>query len=257
MFVHPLFDPIALELGPLAVRWYGLMYLFAFMAAIGLGRYRIAHHPWTAWTPRMLDDVLFYGVLGVVIGGRLGHVFLYEPAYYLANPLEVLAVWKGGMSFHGGFVGVMTAMLIYARRRGLSFLSVMDFIAPLVPLGLGFGRLGNFINAELWGRVTNVPWGMVFPNADGLPRHPSQLYEFALEGLVLFALLWFYARRPRPAGAISALFLIGYGAFRFLVEFTREPDNGVLLLGMSLGQWYSLPMVIAGLVLMRWAVRRP
>jgi phosphatidylglycerol:prolipoprotein diacylglycerol transferase len=252
MIVHPQFNPIALQLGPLAIHWYGLMYLAGFLAFLWLGRKRIAllNHPQI--NIKLLDDLLFYGVLGVILGGRLGYVFFYKASYYLGHPLEILAVWQGGMSFHGGFLGVLVAMAWLARKRHLRWLQVTDFIAPLVPPGLAFGRLGNFINGELWGRPTDVPWAMVFPQADNLPRHPSQLYQFALEGLLLFALLWLYARQPRPVGAVSGLFLIGYGSFRFLAEFAREPDDflGLLSFGMSMGQWLSLPMVIAGVLLM-------
>lgn len=258
MFVHPQFDPVALHLGPLAIRWYGLMYLLAFALVLVLGRLRIRHHPWTGWNLEMLDDVLFYGVLGVILGGRLGYVLFYKPMDYLQDPAAILRVWEGGMSFHGGLIGVSLALAVFAQRRGLSWLAVTDFIAPLVPLGLGAGRIGNFINGELWGRPANVPWAMIFPQVDGVPRHPSQLYEFALEGLALFVIVWLYARKPRPVGAVSAVFLIGYGSFRFLVEFTREPDSflGPLALGLSMGQWLSLPMIAAGLGLLAWAKRR-
>lgn len=203
----------------------------------------------------MLDDVLFYGALGVILGGRLGYVIFYQPSYFLHHPLDIFMTWKGGMSFHGGFLGVLTAMWLFCRSRKLSFLRVMDFIAPLVPLGLGAGRLGNFINGELWGRTTDLPWGMVFQNADALPRHPSQLYQFGLEGILLFSLLWWFSSKPRPVGAISALFLIGYGVGRFLVEFAREPDSylGLLSLGLSMGQWLSLPMILIGIWMLRWA----
>lgn len=252
MFVHPDFDPIAIHLGPLAVRWYGLMYLLAFLSVIALGRHRIKAQVNAVWNNQMLDDVLFFGVLGVVLGGRLGHVLFYQPDYYFANPLHILYVWEGGMSFHGGLLGVLIAMWLYARRVRIPWLMVTDFIAPLTPLGLGFGRIGNFINGELWGRATEMPWGMVFPKVDDLARHPSQLYEFALEGLALFAIVWLYSSKPRPVGAVSSVFLMGYGVFRFLVEFTREPDNGLLWLGFSLGQWYSLPMVLVG----AWMFRR-
>lgn len=258
MFIHPQFDPVAMSIGPLAIRWYGLMYLLAFALFIGLGRYRLARRPDLGWDRRQLDDLLFYGVLGVVLGGRLGYIVFYKAAYYLQHPLEIFAVWQGGMSFHGGFLGVLVAMALFARKSGKPWLAVTDFIAPLVPLGLGAGRIGNFINAELWGRVTEAPWAVIFPNAGSLPRHPSQLYEFALEGLVLFALLWIYSRKPKPLGAVSALFLIGYGTFRFLVEYSREPDDflGLLALGFSMGQWLSLPMLLAGIAMLRWAYRR-
>jgi phosphatidylglycerol:prolipoprotein diacylglycerol transferase len=258
MLLHPQFDPVALQIGPLAIHWYGLMYLVAFVQVILLGRWCIAHRPWSGWDLKMLDDALFYGVLGTILGGRLGYVLFYKPAEYLANPLDILKVWEGGMSFHGGFLGVIVAMALFARRHRLRWLAVTDFIAPLVPLGLAAGRLGNFINGELWGRTTQVPWGMVFPQAaDGVARHPSQLYQFAGEGLLLFALLWLYSGKPRPLGAVSAVFLIGYGAFRFLAEFTREPDAflGLLGLGLSMGQWLSLPMIVAGVLMLRWARR--
>ena len=210
MFVHPDFNPIALQLGPLAIRWYGLMYLTGFLALLFLGRYRIKHGANVPISNQQLDDLLFYGVLGVVLGGRLGYVLFYKPDYYLLHPLEIFYVWEGGMSFHGGFIGVMAAMWLYVRKHSIRWLAVMDFIAPLTPIGLGAGRLGNFINAELWGRATDVPWAVVFTKHDMLPRHPSQLYQFALEGVVLFLVLWIYSSKPRPAGAVSGLFLIGY-----------------------------------------------
>lgn len=258
MLVHPQFDPVAIHIGSFGIHWYGLMYLAGFMVFLWLGKWQIANRSWYQWSPKMLDDVLFYGVLGVIFGGRLGYVLLYKAPYYFAHPLEIFAVWQGGMSFHGGFLGVIIAMAVFARRRKLSWLFITDFIAPMVPPGLAFGRIGNFINGELWGRPGDVPWAMVFPKVDDLPRHPSQLYEFALEGMLLFALLWLYARKPRPVGAISGMFLIGYGSFRFLVEFTREPDDflGLLSLGMSMGQWLSLPMIIGGVLLMILSNRR-
>ena len=258
MFTHPQFDPIALQLGPLAIHWYGLMYLAGFMAFLWLGRKRIAVLNDTRINAKLLDDLLFFGVIGVILGGRLGYVFFYKASYYLNHPLEMLAVWQGGMSFHGGFLGVLVAMAWIAHRQKLRWLQVTDFIAPLVPPGLAFGRLGNFINGELWGRPTDVPWAMVFPQVDSLPRHPSQLYQFVLEGLLLFALLWLYARKPRPVGMVSGLFLAGYGSFRFLAEFAREPDDflGLLSLGMSMGQWLSLPMVIIGVLLMYFSKQR-
>ncbi len=260
MLIHPQFDPVAIHLGPLAVHWYGLMYLLGFMLFLWLGKKRIHALNRSGWDDKFLDDLLFYGVLGVVLGGRLGEVLLYHPGYYISHPLEIFAVWQGGMSFHGGFLGVLAAMALFARKRQIAWLQLMDFIAPLVPLGLGAGRIGNFINGELWGRPTDIPWGMVFPRVDDLPRHPSQLYEFALEGLALFALLWLYSNKPRPAGTVSGLFLIGYGSFRFLAEFTRNPDDGIfglMTFGISMGQWLSLPMVLVGVGMMVWARRKP
>jgi phosphatidylglycerol---prolipoprotein diacylglyceryl transferase len=259
MLIHPEFDPIALQLGPVAVRWYGLMYLAAFATVLILGRARIRRQPWLNVSTRDLDDMLFLGVLGVVLGGRLGYVLFYKPLDYLYDPIRIFFVWEGGMSFHGGFLGVIAAMWWFARSRGKRWLEITDFIAPLVPLGLGAGRIGNFINGELWGRASDLPWAMVFPQVDGVPRHPSQVYEFLLEGIVLFALLWLFSRRWRPTGAVSALFLIGYGSLRFCVEFTREPDNflGLLAFGLSMGQWLSIPMVLAGIGLLVWANRQP
>ena len=257
--VHPQFDPVAFHLGPVSVRWYGLMYLAAFVIVLVLGRYRLRNQPWHGLEQRDLDDMLFLGVLGVVLGGRLGYVLFYKPLEYLHDPLRVLFVWEGGMSFHGGFLGVILAMWWFARSRSKHWFAVTDFIAPLCPLGLGAGRLGNFINGELWGRASSVPWAMIFPQADSVPRHPSQLYEFALEGILLFAIVWLYSRRWRPLGAVSGVFLIGYGTLRFLVEFTREPDSflGLLALGLSMGQWLSLPMVALGIGMLAWAYRRP
>ena len=259
MLIHPAYDPVAIAIGPLAIRWYGLMYLIAFLSTYLLGRWRIARGQGGGATLALLDDLQFFGVLGVILGGRLGYVLFYKPAYYLSHPLEVFAVWQGGMAFHGGFLGVLLAMLWVARRHQLRWLAVTDFIAPLVPIGLAAGRLGNYLNGELWGRITDVPWGMLFahPAAGALPRHPSQLYQMALEGLALFALLWWHARRPRPLGELSALFLIGYGSLRFIAEWFREPDDflGLLSLGWSMGQWLSLPMIIVGVLMLRWSRR--
>jgi len=252
MFVHPEINPVAVSLGPFSIHWYGLMYVTGFLAFLGLGRWQINHRTWHGWNEKMLDDALFYGALGVVLGGRMGYVLFYQPNYFLSHPAEIFAVWQGGMSFHGGFLGVLIAMWIFARQYGFKkpkeWLSVMDFVAPLVPIGLGAGRMGNFINGELWGRVTDSPFGMVFPKVDALPRHASQLYEFGLEGIALFLILWLYSSKPRTTGAISALFLMGYGSFRFIVEFTRQPDDylGLLSLGLSMGQWLSLPMILIG-----------
>ncbi len=257
MLIYPKFDPVAISLGPLQIRWYGLMYLTGFGAGWWLGMRRIARG-FAPVTRAQFDDLLFYAVLGVILGGRLGYVLFYKPEYYFAHPLEIFEVWHGGMSFHGGFLGVLVAMAFVARRFRVNWLALMDFVAPLVPVGLAAGRLGNFINGELWGRVTDLPWGMVFPGAGPLPRHPSQLYEFALEGVTLFIILWRFSAKPRPRGQVSALFLMGYGVFRFLAEFAREPDSflGFLALGLTMGQWLSLPMIVAGVALWLWTLRR-
>jgi phosphatidylglycerol:prolipoprotein diacylglycerol transferase len=256
--VHPNFDPVALQLGPVAIRWYGLMYLLAFVLFVWLGKIRARRNLLTGWHPRDVDDMLFYGVFGVILGGRLGYVLFYKPLYYAQHPLETLQVWTGGMSFHGGFLGVLIALWFFARARDKRWLDVTDFVAPLVPLGLAAGRMGNFINGELVGRATDVPWAMVFPQVDAIPRHPSQLYQFGLEGLLLFVLLWWYAGRQRPMGAVSGFFLVGYGAFRFIAEYAREPDNflGFLAGGLTMGQWLSLPMFVGGLLMMFMAYRR-
>jgi phosphatidylglycerol---prolipoprotein diacylglyceryl transferase len=257
VLIHPTFDPVAFSIGPLAVRWYGLMYLTAFGAFWWLGTRRIAGGR-APITREQLDDLLFGGIVGVILGGRLGYVLFYKPGYYFSHPLEVFAVWQGGMSFHGGFLGVLVAMAFVARRQRVNWWDLMDFVAPLVPIGLAAGRLGNFINGELWGRPTDLPWGMVFRGAGDLPRHPSQLYQMALEGFTLFALLWWFSSRPRPRMQVSAAFLVGYGAFRFIGEYAREPDAflGFLALGLSMGQWLSLPMVVAGIGLWVLSARR-
>ena len=258
MLIHPQFDPIAIAIGPLAVRWYGLMYLTGFIAFLWLGKRRAATQPWHGMSAQDIDDLLFYGVLGVVLGGRLGQVLFYEPGYYLAHPLEILAVWKGGMAFHGGMLGVFVAMALFARKTGRTFFQVTDFIAPLVPLGLMAGRIGNFINGELWGRAADpgLPWAMVFPHVDSLPRHPSPLYQAAGEGLLLFIVLWLFSARQRAVGAVSGMFMIGYGVLRFVAEYFREPDHGIFGVSyiVSMGQWLSLPMVLFGLWLL---LRKP
>jgi phosphatidylglycerol---prolipoprotein diacylglyceryl transferase len=256
MLTHPQFDPIAISLGPVAIHWYGLTYLVAFGLFLWLASLRVKHSPFrdTGWTRRDVEDLLFYGVLGVIIGGRLGYVLFYKPGYYAANPVEILQVWKGGMAFHGGLVGVLVAMAVFAKQRGRRWLEVTDLIAPCVPTGLASGRMGNFINGELWGRAADpsLPWAMVYPQSGSdIARHPSPLYQFALEGLLLFVLLWLYARQPRKIGQVSGAFLVGYGVFRFIAEYFREPDRflGLLALGMSMGQWLCVPMVLAGVVM--------
>ncbi|WP_035059900.1 prolipoprotein diacylglyceryl transferase [Andreprevotia chitinilytica] len=280
MLVHPHFNPIAVSIGPLAVHWYGLMYLVGFVIFMLLGRARIKAGNPAGWRVEEMDDLLFYGVLGVILGGRLGYVLFYKPDFYFSHPLDIFKVWQGGMAFHGGFLGVLAAMWLFGKRTQRRFFEITDFIAPLVPIGLAFGRLGNFINGELWGRVTTPSswWAMGFPTANEadaaaagtnpqwqewflqfgmLPRHPSQLYQAFLEGVVLFLMLWVFSAKPRKTGQISALFLLGYGTFRFVAEFAREPDNflGLLALNLSMGQWLSLPMIVLGAHLL-WRTSR-
>ncbi len=267
MLIHPQIDPIALQLGPVAIHWYGLTYLAAFGLFMFLGSRRLKHAPFAglsgpgAWSFRDVEDILFMGVMGVVAGGRLGYCLFYKPAYYLAHPLEVFAVWQGGMSFHGGMLGVIAAMVWFAHSRNKPFWQVADFVAPCVPTGLAAGRVGNFLNGELWGRLADpaLPWGMVFQGAGDLPRHPSQVYQFLMEGLLLFVLLWWYGRSAPKQGQVAAAFLVGYGVFRFVAEFFREPDAylGLLSLGMSMGQWLCVPMVLGGAALWFWAAKRP
>ena len=256
VLVHPNIDPIAFSIGPLAVRWYGLMYLLGFAAGWWLGVRRIKSGM-APVTRAQLDDLLFLVVLGVILGGRLGYVLFYKPGHYFSHPLEILFIWQGGMSFHGGLLGVMAAMVLVARKHAIDWLRLMDFVAPLIPPGIAAGRLGNFINAELPGRVTDLPWGMVFPGQGDAPRHPSQLYQFALEGLVLFAFLWWFSSKPRPRGQVSAMFLLGYGVLRFIAEFGREPDAfiGYLALGLTMGQWLCLAMIAGGAALLAWSRR--
>jgi phosphatidylglycerol:prolipoprotein diacylglycerol transferase len=262
MLTHPQFDPIAFAIGPVAVRWYGLMYLLGFALFLILGRLR-AKDTWRGMDKQDVDDLLFWGVLGVIVGGRLGYVLFYKPGYYLEHPLEAFMLWKGGMASHGGIIGVITMMWLWARAKGKSFLKVADFVVPLVPLGLGAGRIGNFINGELWGRPADPavwPWAMVFPQAnDGVPRHPSQLYQFAGEGVLLFVLLWLFSRKQRPPGVVGAMFLVGYGVQRLITEFAREADNflGLLTFRLSMGQWLSLPMIAIGLAMLIVLQRKP
>lgn len=280
MMIHPQFDPILISIGPLAIRWYALSYIVGFMLFLWLGRRRIAQGN-TLFTREMLDDFLTWGILGVIIGGRLGYVLFYKFSTYIDHPLDIFKVWEGGMSFHGGFLGVLAAMWLFSRKHKISFLKTMDFVAPLVPLGLASGRIGNFINGELWGRVTDINafWAMGFPQAHYedveaaahnplwaewlqqyamLPRHPSQLYQFALEGICLFIVLWIFSKKTRPDGQVASLFLAGYGFFRFLAEFARQPDDylGLLTLGLSMGQWLSVPMIVLGAIGFVWFGRR-
>jgi phosphatidylglycerol---prolipoprotein diacylglyceryl transferase len=263
MLVHPNFDPIAFSIGPLKVHWYGLTYLAGFLLFLYFGgrRVRLPQFAAAGWTRRDIEDLLFYGVLGVIVGGRLGYVLFYKPAEYFAHPAQIVMVWKGGMSFHGGLLGVMAAVLWYARSRGRAFLEVMDVVAPCTPLGLAAGRIGNFINGELWGRPADpsLPWAMVFPESGSMvPRHPSELYQFALEGVLLFVVMWWYGRRERPRGQVAAAFLVGYGVLRFIAEYFRAPDSflGLLAFGLSMGQWLCVPMIAVGAWLWWWCGHR-
>lgn len=280
MMIHPQFDPVLISIGPLAIRWYALSYIVGFILFTILGRRRIAQGN-SVFTKEMLDDFLTWGILGVILGGRIGYVLFYKFSDYLANPLDIFKVWEGGMSFHGGFLGVVVAMWLFGRKHNISILKLMDTVAPLVPLGLASGRIGNFINGELWGRVTelNAFWAMGFPQAryedaeaaahnplwaewlqqyGMLPRHPSQLYQFALEGIFLFIIVWIFSKKPRPTGQTAALFLGGYGLFRFIAEFARQPDDylGLLTLGLSMGQWLSVPMIVLGVIGFVWFGRK-
>ncbi|RGE43680.1 prolipoprotein diacylglyceryl transferase [Comamonas testosteroni] len=262
MLMYPHIDPVAVQIGPLAVHWYGLTYLAAFGLFLFLGTRRLHHPPFSfmtgerAWSRKDVEDILFLGVLGVVVGGRIGYCLFYKPGYYLTHPLEIFAVWQGGMSFHGGLLGVIASMIWFARSRKRNWLEVADFVAPCVPTGLAAGRIGNFINGELWGRAASadLPWAMVFPQSGSMiPRHPSQIYQVLMEGILLFIILWIYARKEHKPGQVAAVFLLGYGVFRFMAEYFREPDDflGILSLGMSMGQWLCIPMIVGG-VLMWW-----
>ena len=249
-------DPVAVALGPVRIHWYGVMYLLGFGSfwLLGLRHARRAH---TALAPEQVSDLLFYGALGAIIGGRIGEMLFYHPGALLADPFMLFRIWEGGMSFHGGLLGALVGAWLWQRKQAAGWWATVDFCAPLVPLGLGFGRFGNFINGELWGQPTDLPWGVVFPAAGPEPRHPSQLYEAALEGLLLFAILWLYARKPRAVGAVAAMFALGYATFRFAVEFVRTPDAhiGYLAFGwLTLGQVLCIPLALAGVAL-AWQAR--
>ncbi len=263
-FTHPGWDPVAFRIGPLEVHWYALMYLLGFALAYVLLRRRLHHPPYDRiseprpWNADDIENLLIGAIIGVMAGGRLGYCLFYQPGHYLRHPLAMAKIWEGGMSFHGGAIGVTIALVVFAWRGQRPFLEVTDFLVPAVPSGLAAGRIGNFINGELWGRPTDAPWAMVFPHHDMTPRHPSQLYQFALEGVLLCVLLWLFARREHARGEVSAFFLVGYGVFRFIAEFFREPDDflGLLTLNLSMGQWLSLPMIVAGIGLWAWSRRR-
>jgi len=280
MLTYPDISPIIFSIGPLAIRWYGMMYVVGFVLGWWLARLR-SRRPDSPISPQQVDDLVFYAMLGVILGGRLGYILFYGFDQLVADPLYLFKIWEGGMSFHGGLIGVMFAMWLYGRRLGHPMLRMTDFVAPLVPLGLGFGRIGNFINGELWGGpAANVAWAMrvrcdgtpgrvelcqdklgLAPGVEWTPPlHPSMLYEAALEGFVLFAILWAFSARPRPYMAVSGMFLVGYGVFRFFVEFYRMPDVGLgylLFDWVTMGQILSAPMIIAGVIMLALAYRKP
>ena len=259
MLQYPHFNPIALQIGFVKVHWYGIMYLVGIGAGWLLALHR-AKQKWRSWQAEQVADLIFYVALGVVLGGRIGYMLFYQFPDLIQHPLDLFKTWQGGMSFHGGLLGVLAALWLFARRIKKPYWECVDFIAPLLPIGLGAGRLGNFINGELWGRVSHVPWAMVFPDGGPLPRHPSQIYEFLLEGVLLFIILWTFSRKPRPAGAVAGLFGLSYGIMRFAVEFVRQPDSqlGFVAFGwMTRGQELCIPMIVFGIVLLVWAYRKP
>lgn len=261
MLQYPNINPVALELGPLVIHWYGITYLFAFMAGWWLAKHR-ASKPGSGWTADEIGDAVFYIVLGVIVGGKLGSLLFYQTDILFSQPLEALNPfsqygWRG-MSFHGGFLGVVVAFWLYARNTHRSFFQVADFFAPMFPIGLGAGRIGNFINGELYGRVTDVPWGMVFPHAGPEPRHPNQIYQFIGEGIILFLIVWFFSSQRRPRMAVSGVFVLTYGIYRFLIEFVRQPDADLGFIAfdwLTMGQLLSLPMIIGGAALIYLAYR--
>ncbi|MDP3706226.1 MAG: prolipoprotein diacylglyceryl transferase [Legionellaceae bacterium] len=255
MITYPSFDPIAFSIGPIAVHWYGIMYLLGFLMAWGIAQWRVSRYQ-LLWTSEEIGDLIFYSAVGVIVGGRLGYLLFYDTSQLWTHPLDIFKIWQGGMSFHGGFLGVIVAVYLFAKKFKKPFWNVADFLIPLVPLGLAAGRMGNFINGELWGRVTNVPWAMVFPRGGLNPRHPSQLYEFGLEGLLLFFFIWWYASKPRPNGSVTAAFFMSYAVVRFFVEFFREPDAQLGFIAfdwLTMGQLLSIPMLIAGIGLYAYA----
>ena len=259
MIPYPDIDPVAFSLGPLSVHWYGIMYLLGFAGALWLGGMR-AKKSNGLWHPDQIGDMIFYGAIGVILGGRFGYVVFYNFDYFLKDPLWLFKIWEGGMAFHGGLLGVLVAMWLYGRKLGKNFFQMTDFLAPIVPLGLGLGRIGNFIGGELWGRASDVSWAMIFPrDPSQLARHPSQLYQFMLEGVVLFSILWWFSSKPRPRMAVSGMFLLIYGMARFIVEFFREPDAQLGFIAfdwLTMGQLLSTPMIILGVLMVIWGYQK-
>lgn len=260
MLMYPHLNPVAISLGPIKVHWYGIMYMLGFLFFLFAGKWRLKKYGHRVLTRKGVEDFMFYGALGVVIGGRIGYCLFYQPVFYFTHPLNIFKVWDGGMSFHGGMLGIFFVVYIFSLNLKCTFFEMSDFVAPLIPMGLCFGRIGNFINGELWGRITssNLPWGMVFPQSGTMqPRHPSQVYEALCEGILLTIILWVFANKPRKVGQVSGLFLICYGIIRFCLEYFREPDAFLIkfteVTGFSMGQWLSLPMVIAGLIIYYYA----
>ncbi|MEZ5511628.1 MAG: prolipoprotein diacylglyceryl transferase [Gammaproteobacteria bacterium] len=258
MLKYPEINPVAISIGPLDIRWYGIMYLVGFVAGFLLLNRR-AKRPNSGWTTEQVSDLIFYGAMGVILGGRIGYILFYNFSAFLNDPLTLFKVWQGGMSFHGGLLGVMIAVWLFARHTKKSYWDILDYGAPIVPIGLGLGRIGNFIGGELYGRITDGPWGMVFPTGGELARHPSQLYQATLEGLALFTILWFFSRKPRPRYAVSGLFALFYGIFRFVVEFAREPDAHLGFIAfdwLTMGQLLSVPLILVGVFLLYLAYGR-
>lgn len=258
MLTYPQIDPVLVAIGPLKIHWYGLMYLVGFAGVWILGQ-RWARRPWSPIKPEAIEDLVTYGAMGVILGGRIGYILFYNFSEFVQDPFILVKIWQGGMSFHGGMLGVFAAMWLFGKKQNCSMLQLTDIIAPLCPIGLGAGRLGNFINSELWGRPTDVPWAMVFPNGGPLPRHPSQLYEAFLEGVVLFIILWLYTQKPRPTMGPTGLAVFCYGCFRFFVEFFRVPDAHIGYLALdwvTMGQILSAPMILIGATMLFWAHKK-
>ncbi|MBY0378939.1 MAG: prolipoprotein diacylglyceryl transferase [Burkholderiales bacterium] len=264
MLTYPQLNPVAISLGPIKIHWYGVMYVLGFLCFIYVGKWRLKKYGSSFWTNKLIDDFVFYGALGLVLGGRVGYCLFYQWEYYFSHPLDILKVYNGGMSFHGGMLGVILVAYIFAKSYKQNIFMVSDFIVPLVPMGLFFGRVGNFINGELWGRITtaNIPWAMIYRQSGSiLPRHPSEIYEALGEGILLIMILWIYASKSRKTGQISGVFLIGYGLIRFCLEYFREPDSFLITFaqktGLSMGQWLCVPMILIGVIIFIYATRQP